>query len=130
VSDELGNLWRLFPSHRPIAIVRSFAALSARAFIGSTNMSIADTSTETPAATKPPYVLPVLWLMKPKAYGPTNPPRIPTDVIRAMPEAAENPVRNSLANDQKGPWKLQMPIATNDHSKNESQPKSQKQFPR
>jgi len=49
---------------------------------------VADISTETPAKARPPYKL------KPTAYGPTNPPRMPTEVINAMPEAAENPVRN------------------------------------
>ncbi len=67
---------------------------------------MADTSTETPAKARPPYKLPVLWRIKPTAYGPTNPPRMPTEVINAMPEAAENPVRNSLGNDHKGPSKL------------------------
>ena len=90
-------------SELPTTIVQPVAGIGAREFIGRSNISVADTSTETPAKAKPPYVPPVLWLMKPKAYGPTNPPRIPTDVIRAMPEAAENPVRNSLASDQKGP---------------------------
>src|ERR1017187_3799900 len=45
---------------------------------------------------------------------PTNPPKFPIEAIKAMPEAAENPVRNSLGSDQKGPKKLYVPIATNE----------------
>jgi hypothetical protein len=36
-------------------------------------------------------------------YGPTKPPRLPTQFTNAMPAAAENPVKNSLGNAQKGP---------------------------
>jgi hypothetical protein len=35
-------------------------------------MSIADANMETPAKAKPPYKLPVLWLINPIAYGPAN----------------------------------------------------------
>jgi hypothetical protein len=34
--------------------------------------------------------------MAPMIDGPTYPPRLATELIKAMPDAAENPVRNRL----------------------------------
>src|SRR5579864_6575136 len=79
---------------------------SARAFFGTNKTSVADTNKETPATARPPYKLPVLSLIAPIAYGPISPPRLAMEVINAMPEAAEYPVRNSLGIVQKGPRKL------------------------
>jgi len=39
--------------------------------------------------------------MKPTVYGPVNPPSFATEVMRAIPEAAAKPVRNSLGNAKK-----------------------------
>jgi hypothetical protein len=39
-------------------------------------------------------------------YAPANWPRFPTELINAIPAAAENPVRDWLGNAQKGPKKL------------------------
>ena len=61
---------------------------------------------------KPLYRFPVLIAIAPIMYGPTSPPRFPTELIKAMPAAAENPVRNSLGNAQKGPRELQTPAAS------------------
>ena len=83
-------------------------------------MSVAETNKDAPANAKPAYKLPVLWPIHPSAYGPTNPPKLPTEVINAIPEAAEIPARNSFGSDQKGPLKLEIPIATNDQSVIES----------
>jgi hypothetical protein len=47
-------------------------------------------------------MFPVLEAMAPIAYGPANPPKLPTQLIKAIPAAAENPVRNSFGNAQKG----------------------------
>ena len=58
---------------------------------------------ESPATARPPYKLPVLSLIAPIAYGPTNPPRLAMEVINAIPEAAEYPVRNSPGIVQKAP---------------------------
>ena len=74
--------------------------------MGRSNRSVADTKSETPAKVKPPYKLPVLWLIAPIAYGPAKPARFTTELIKAIPEAAEMPVRNSLGRDQKGAQKL------------------------
>jgi hypothetical protein len=79
---------------------------SARAFLGNTKTSVADTNKESPATARPPYKLPVLLLIAPIAEGPTKPLRLAMEVINAMPEAAEYPVRNSLGIVQKGPRKL------------------------
>src|ERR1700744_2014161 len=48
--------------------------------------------------------------------GPTNPPKLPTELITAMPVAAENPARNRLGMEKNGPKKLEIPIATSDQS--------------
>src|SRR5450755_3611713 len=48
--------------------------------------------------------------------GPTKPPRFPTELIKAMPAAAENPERNLPGIEKNGPKKLQIPMATNDQS--------------
>ena len=58
---------------------------------------------ETPTPAKPELIFPVLAAIAPIAYGPANAPRFPTELIKAMPAAAENPVRNSLGIAQKGP---------------------------
>jgi hypothetical protein len=68
--------------------------------------SSADMNYEIPAKTSPPRKLPVILLIAPIAYGPTNPPRFPRELINAIPAAAENPAKNSLGSDKKGPNKL------------------------
>jgi hypothetical protein len=62
---------------------------------GSNNISVAEANSETPATAKPPYKLPVLWLIQPVAYGPAKPPRFASELTKAIPEAAANPVRKS-----------------------------------
>jgi len=66
-----------------------------RSLLGSNNMSVADANNETPATASPPYKLPVFWLIQPIAYGPANPPRFASELTRAIPDAAANPVRKS-----------------------------------
>jgi len=66
-------------------------------------MSVADANKETPANASPPYKLPVFWLIQPIAYGPANPPRFATELTKAIPEAAANPVRKSAGSEYKGP---------------------------
>jgi len=80
-----------------------FVFLSARAFLGNSKTSVADMNNEAPTPTKAERILPVLEAIAPIAYGPANAPRFPTELIKAIPAAAENPVRNSLGIDQKGP---------------------------
>src|SRR5579862_387297 len=48
--------------------------------------------------------------------GPTYPPRLAMELIKAMPEAAENPATNLFGIEKNGPKKLYIPIATNDQS--------------
>src|SRR5512133_3875449 len=50
-------------------------------------------------------------VIKPTAYGPTNPPSFAIEVIRAMPDAAENPVRNSPGKAKKTGNRLNVPNA-------------------
>jgi hypothetical protein len=66
-----------------------------RVLVRRSNVRVAETNKEIPAKAKPAYKLPVLCRIKPTMYGPTNPPRLAIDVIKAMPDAAETPVRNS-----------------------------------
>ena len=63
--------------------------------LGSSNISVADANSEMPATARPPYKLPVFWLIQPVAYGPANPPRFASELTRAIPEAAANPVKKS-----------------------------------
>jgi len=80
-----------------------FVFVSARAFLGNSKTSVADMNNEAPTPAKAERILPVLEAIAPIAYGPANAPRFPTELIKAIPAAAENPVRNSLGIDQKGP---------------------------
>src|SRR6266699_1810947 len=66
-----------------------------RSRLGNNNINVAETNNEAPATAKPPYKLPVFWLIHPVAYGPANPPRFASELTRAIPEAAANPVRKS-----------------------------------
>jgi len=68
---------------------------AACALLGNKSVSAAHINKEMPTTAIPGYKLPVLSWMKPTANGPANPPRLAIEVIRAMPDAAENPVRNS-----------------------------------
>ena len=63
---------------------------------GKNKASVADTNKETPQRAKPLYRLPILSPINPTAYGPAKPPRFATELIKAMPDAAANPVRNPL----------------------------------
>ena len=62
---------------------------------------------ETPANARPPYSVPVFCVMNPTMDGPKNPPRFPTELMNAIPLAAENPDKNSLGIAQKGLRELQ-----------------------
>jgi len=57
---------------------------------------------EMPAKTRPPWKLPVALLIAHIAYGPINPPRFPTELMKAIPAAAEKPAKNSFGKDQMG----------------------------
>jgi hypothetical protein len=81
------SLSQFVPAHFHPALPRSL--------LGSSNMSVADANNETPATARPPYKLPVFWLIHPVAYGPANPPRFASELTKAIPEAAANPVRKS-----------------------------------
>src|SRR5215469_13137569 len=70
----------------------------------------------TPAEMSPPRKLPVVLMMVPMAWVPTKPPRFPKQLIKAIPAAAEYPVKNSLGSAQNGPQKLKMPEATTHQS--------------
>src|SRR6266436_5799860 len=64
---------------------------------------------DTPANARPPSRLPVFWPINPTTADPVNPPRFTTELIKAMPLAAENPAKNSPGIDQKGLRELQFP---------------------
>src|SRR5262249_5471792 len=74
----------------------AFAGTQARTALGSSNASNAATSMEHPAKARPPCSVPVFSVMNPTMDGPKNPPRFPTELMNAIPLAAENPVKNSL----------------------------------
>src|SRR5438552_986495 len=47
----------------------------------------------------------------PMRYGPTKPPRFPTELINPIPAAAPSPRRNAVGSDQNGGVALYNPIA-------------------
>jgi len=94
---------RRVPQDRDTVSGGPFVFVSALAFLGNSKTSVADMNNETPTPAKPERIFPVLAAIAPIAYGPANAPRFPTELIKAIPAAAENPVRNSLGIDQKGP---------------------------
>jgi hypothetical protein len=77
---------------------------------------MADVNIEMPTKTSPVLKLPVLSPIAPIAQGPTKPPRFPKQLIKAIPAAAEYPVKNSLGSAQNGPQKQKMPEATTHQS--------------
>ena len=54
-------------------------------------------------------IFPVASETKPMAYGPINPPKLPIELMRAIPTAASNSVRNKEGIAQKGPKILYIP---------------------
>src|SRR5882672_12663648 len=66
---------------------------------------------QAPMKTNPQYMLPVLFLKKPMANGPTKPETLPMELIDAIPDAAAYPVKNSQGSTQKGAKKLYAPPA-------------------
>src|SRR5215469_6949460 len=96
-------------SSRRFATDQFFAC--ARAFFGRSKTRVADRNNGTAAMAKPAYRFPVFKAIAPIMGGPTNWLRFATELIKAMPAAAENPVRNSQGNAQKGPKKLRAPTA-------------------
>src|SRR5215813_5686806 len=99
------------------ALPEAFASKtdSARFSFGRSTASTAAKNRETPSKAKPPCRFPVFLLITPRAYGPTKPPRLPIELIKAMPEAAEIPERNWLGTDQKGPRTLESPMTATDN---------------
>jgi len=64
----------------------------------------------TPISSKAPpriqsdiLILPVLSFTAPTRVGPTNPPRLPTELISAISPAAAVPLKNVVERAQKGP---------------------------
>src|SRR5215469_11661242 len=52
---------------------------------------------------KPPRNVPVAFRITPITHGPANPPRLPTELISAMPTAAAVPLKILVGIAQKGP---------------------------
>src|SRR5438874_10855286 len=71
----------------------------------------ADTSTDRKPAkarnpamiSMPPRKPPPAFFLTPIMYGPKNPPRFPSEFIRAIPAAAAVPLNNDVAVAQNGP---------------------------
>jgi hypothetical protein len=73
-------------------------------------------NTGTAARAKPAESVPDRSATKPTVKGPTKPAKFPTELMSAMPPAAEYPVRNSLGSAQKGLEQLKIPTA-NKHNR-------------
>jgi len=93
-----------------------YAFAKGRSFFGRSNTSIAAMNTGTAARAKPTERVPDRSATKPIVKGPKKPPRFPTELMSAMPTAAEYPVRNSLGSAQKGLRQLKIPAA-NKHNR-------------
>src|SRR6516165_12668626 len=63
------------------------------------------------SSTRPSVVSPVASLIQPMAYGPTKPPRLPIELINAMPPAAAEPVRKPVGRVQNVALAAYTPIA-------------------
>ena len=61
---------------------------------------------------RPPTKLPVWSLIQPIMAGPTKPPRLPIELMVAMPAAAAGPDRNSVGMLHSGGFAEEMPILT------------------
>ena len=59
----------------------------------------------------PYFESPVLSTNTPTAYGEANPPRLPSELISAMPDAAAAPARAAAGSSQNGEIAAKMPIA-------------------
>ena len=57
---------------------------------------------------------PVRSRTRPMRYGPTNPPRLPSELISAIAPAAAVPLKNVVGSDQKTGIVLKTPIAATD----------------
>src|SRR3954451_5510580 len=69
--------------------------------------------TSSPATkSRPPVKLPVWSLIHPIAQGPTKPPRLPIELIVAMPTAAAEPDRNIVGIAQSGGLAALIPTLT------------------
>src|SRR6478752_8955066 len=61
---------------------------------------------------RPPRKLPVASLIQPIIAGPAKPPRLPIELIVAMPAAAADPDRNVVGMAQSGGFAELMPMLT------------------
>jgi hypothetical protein len=59
----------------------------------------------------PARASPVRSTSAPTAYGATNPPRLPNELIRAIPAAAAAPASAAFGSSQKGEMAEKMPMA-------------------
>ena len=59
----------------------------------------------------PDFELPVLSSNTPTAYGAANPPRLPSELISAMPDAAAAPANAAAGSSQNGEIAAKIPIA-------------------
>jgi hypothetical protein len=67
---------------------------------------VADKKSATLATARLPEIPLVPLAATPMIDGPTKPPRFPTELMKAIPEAAEKPARNLLGIEKNGPKKL------------------------
>ena len=63
-----------------------------------------------------PVKLPVASWTRPMRYGPTNPPRFPSELINAIAPAAAVPLKNAVGSDQKTGSALKMPAAATERA--------------
>src|SRR6476646_144652 len=76
------------------------------------NVRTAERTSKPDMKYSPPRKLPVVSLIQPMIAGPAKPPRLPIELIVAMPAAAADPDRNMVGIAQSGGFAELMPILT------------------
>src|ERR1700730_9828840 len=77
-----------------------------------TSVRTADKTSNAATKNNPPWKLPVISLIQPIIVGPTKPPRLPIELMVAIPAAAAEPDRNIVGMLHNGGFAELMPILT------------------
>src|SRR6267142_5635637 len=77
-----------------------------------TSVRTADRTSNAATKNNPPWKLPVISLIQPIIAGPTKPPRLPIELMVAIPAAAAEPDRNIVGMLHSGGFAELMPTLT------------------
>src|ERR1700730_7087475 len=94
-------IWTLSGTgHRPSALLPTACGSG---YAGSNAQTKAEIRPNKASPYNPPAKLPVQSFIKPTYHGPKKPPRLPSELIQAMPAAKAAPVRNIGGMAKNGP---------------------------